>query len=420
MKKRMYRSIPVNRAPKEKLRAAGALTFAIDVAKADMVGAFASASGEVITTVSWTSPGQTGAVLALLDELRRGGQAIETVMEPSGTYDAPLRHQLQAAGFAVFRVQGKRTHDAREVYDGVPSLHDAKSAAILVRLHKEGVSRLWEAEDAGERELKAALSTLDLHREQLQRLQGKLEAQLARYWPELGVAADVTSATVLALLARIGGPADVAAAPAKAKKLMRGMSHRLMKDDRIEAIMHAAGSSLGVPLLPAERDALMELASEAHRSLKAFKRARLVVETLSEDLVPKKLPPVIGKATTAVVVAEVGNPASYRSARAFMKACGLNLREKSSGKKAGELHITKRGSSKVRAYLWLAALRLIRTNDLARAWYIKKVARDGGARRKKAVVALMRKLAKALYVVAAGADFDATKLFDTTRLHLPA
>ncbi len=31
-------------------------------------------------------------------------------------------------GIALYRVSPKRVHDAAEVYDGVPSLHDAKAA----------------------------------------------------------------------------------------------------------------------------------------------------------------------------------------------------------------------------------------------------------------------------------------------------
>lgn len=94
-----------------------------------------------------------------------------------------------------------------------------------------------------------------------------------------------------------------------------------------------------------------------------------------------------------------------------------SAREEGSGKKHGQLHLTKRGSSKARRYLWLAALRMLIDDDVVRAWYRKKVARDGG-KKKKAVTAVMRKLAKALYVVARGEPFDSTKLFDVTRLEL--
>jgi hypothetical protein len=56
---------------------------------------------------------------------------------------------------------------------------------------------------------------------------------------------------------------------------------------------------------------------------------------------------------------------------------------------------------------------------VANAWYQRKKQRDGG-RASQAAVALMRKLAKALFHVGHGAVFDSTKLFDIRRLHLAA
>jgi hypothetical protein len=64
-------------------------------------------------------------------------------MESSGTYGDVLRHQLLEHGVPVYRMSGTRTDDAAEVYDGVPSLHDAKSAAIIAKLHLDGVSTPW-------------------------------------------------------------------------------------------------------------------------------------------------------------------------------------------------------------------------------------------------------------------------------------
>ena len=49
-------------------------------------------------------------------------------MEPSGTYGDALRALFVEAGVWVYRISPKRVHDAAEIYDGVPSLHDAKAA----------------------------------------------------------------------------------------------------------------------------------------------------------------------------------------------------------------------------------------------------------------------------------------------------
>jgi hypothetical protein len=62
--------------------------------------------------------------------------------------------------------------------------------------------------------------------------------------------------------------------------------------------------------------------------------------------------------------------------------------------------------------------RWIQHDPVARAWYAKKVKRQGGQFKSKAVVALMRKLTLALWHVAKGSEFDSTLLFDTRRLKL--
>jgi hypothetical protein len=52
------------------------------------------------------------------------------------------------------------------------------------------------------RELKAAIATMDLYREQHQRPIHSLESSLVRYWPELTEHLELSSATLVALLAR--------------------------------------------------------------------------------------------------------------------------------------------------------------------------------------------------------------------------
>ncbi len=149
------------------------------------------------------------------------GLVVEAVMESSGTYGDVLRQQLLERGVPVFRMSGKRTHDAAEVYDGVPSLHDAKSAAIIAKLHADGGSVPWPALAAEKRELKAAIATMDLYRAHHQRLIHSLESSLARHWPELTQHLELSSATLVALLAQLGGPRDVAADLEQARRLLR-------------------------------------------------------------------------------------------------------------------------------------------------------------------------------------------------------
>ncbi len=418
MKKRTYRRKPINEFEPSRIQPetfGSRVVFAIDIAKVDMVAAVADGHGQVFDTVDWKAPDQNATVIDLLRRLRDRGFTVEAVMEASGTYGDVLRQMLEDNGFPVFRVSGKKTYDARELYDGVPSMHDAKAAAILARLHAEGLSAQIQAEPDDKRSLRAAIAIANLHQRRYLELVHKLESWLARYWPELPDLLALTSASLMALLARIGGPVDVAAAPDEARRLLNGISHRLLEDETVEAVVASATTSLGVRPLPLEREALMAIAAEAHRSLRAFKKAKLTVERLSADTPARALAPVVGSTTAAVIFTEVGNPNAFRSVAGFVKAMGLNLREKSSGKTKGQLKLTKRGPARVRHYLWLAVHRWVQRDPIARAWYQSKKARDGG-RASRAVVAMMRKLAKALFHVGRGAEFDSTKLFDIKRL----
>ncbi|HEX7507796.1 MAG TPA: transposase [Polyangia bacterium] len=384
-----------------------------------MVAAIADGDGRVLNTIAWKAPAENAAVLDVLRVFRAAGFLVEVAMEPSGTYGDVLQHQLAKEGFPIFMVSGKRTFDAREVYDGVPSLHDAKSAAIIARLHGEGLSKPACAPCPERRQLHAAITIMDLHQRRYLQLVGNLESLLARHWPELPALIELTAASLMALLARIGGPADVAAQRSAAAKLLHGMSHGLMAEDKIAAILDSAGTSVGVPLVGLERDALMVIAAEAHRALRAFKEAKTGVEKLSAHTPAVALAPVVGKTTAAVIYTEVGDVRSFSSTGSFLKAMGLNLKEKSSGTIKGQLKLTKRGSSRVRHYLWLAVFRWVQKDPIANAWYQRKKERDGG-KSSRAAVALMRKLAKALYYVGRGATFDSSKLFDVRRLGLAA
>ena len=122
----------------------------------------------------------------------------------------------------------------------------------------------------------------------------------------------------------------------------------------------------------------------------------------------------VGSGTACVLWAGVGDPRDYPCGAAYRKAMGLNLTEHSSGTVRGRLHVSKRGDPRVRQWLYFAALRLlVKRAGVVRQWYHAKKARDGGGREvKRALVAVMRKLALALYQVGArGAAFDPARLF---------
>ncbi len=173
-----------------------------------------------------------------------------------------------------------------------------------------------------------------------------------------------------------------------------------------------------VKCVEAEREHVQILCSEIRRFQKLRRQAKSKIEelTYSIDSV-REMAPVIGKVTSAVLYMVLGDVREYGNAGSIVKTLGLNLKERSSGKHKGLLRITKRGSGSARRYLYMAVLRLIQRDSIIKAWYQKKVIRDGGIK-KKAIVAIMRKLAGALWHVGKGSKFESAKLFDVNRLAL--
>jgi transposase len=394
------------------------LVFGIDVAKEDCFGRLVTEDELVVATVKWNQLTDTRQLIGWLQTVRGCAAELEVALEPSGTYADALVHQLKCVGLSVFRVSGKRCHDAKEVFDGVPSMHDAKAADVLAHLHLRKLSARW-VEDPKRRELSAYAQMLTIHQQDYQRALHRLDALLARHWPELTQVLELTSATLVALLAKCGGPSEVWADGASARWTMHKAGGAMLSNDKIESVISSARSTIGVPMIEQEQQLMRELAAEAirHRQQVAQAESQLVKRSKGNQPT-ERMAAVVGDVTAAVISCRLGDPSNYPAAASYVKAAGLNLKENSSGKRKGQLSITKRGSSEVRRLLYLAALRLIqqRGDPIVRAWYVRKVESEGGRRKNKAVVAVMRKLLAALWHVAAGKQFDSERLFDVRRL----
>lgn len=219
---------------------------------------------------------------------------------------------------------------------------------------------------------------------------------------------ELDSVSLEQLLKEYGSPAHIAADPEGASALLRRVGGSFLAEDKVRALVASAGTTLGVPCSEAEACYLQALAGELEHSRLGERRAARVLEDMirGEDVLAEAAK-TVGLLTLAVLLGLGLDPRRFESAKAYRKALGLNLKEKSSGKHQGALQITKRGSGVARKYLYFAALRLLRADPVVARWYAAK--KDAEAKL-KAVTALMRKLALALWHVARGQAFDAHKL----------
>lgn len=424
-KKNTYRSMDVQKVDAVRLLAmlpAALVVIGIDVAKRRQVAAVCDPQGIHQLLVHFEHPQQTPAFMNLLVELKAQGRKVQVVMEPTGTYGDILCHEAERREVEVFMVNPQRTHDAAQVFDGVPSYHDAKDATLAARLHAQGASRRWKPTEAMRREMRALVTRRELHARQQESLYGELEGLLARYWPEFEKALDVRrQRSALAMLAEYPDPRLVAASPMAAKEALHRASRGKLKPATCEVLVVGAQQTLGVAMLPAERELLKEVASEI---LRLDRRIEEFDGMLAEQL--KASPKLaqaaswVGLTTMAVVYTYMGDPNAYGSPGALLKAMGLNLREASSGETGRRqfrpgVHITKRGPGIVRKYMYMATLRWLQEDATAQAWYKARIGYTPTSK-VRAVVALMRKLVRGLWHLSRGARYEAERLFDVRRL----
>ena len=423
MKKRTYSTVDVEQIellPILRLLTVGCIV-AVDVAKTKFVAAIATAAGQVVRLVRFEHPRQTLLFLRLIEALRDAKLEPRVAMEPTGTYGDALRYQCHQRGVAVHMVSPKHTHDIAEVIDGVPSMHDPKASAVIAFLAGMRPTKAWKPDSDAKRNVRALLDQRAPLAQTIALYHGHLEGMLARHWPELGLFIDVhKQRSWMPFLRTYPGPQVVVANSKAAAETLRTASRKQLDPERIAKLVDSARTTVGVPMTSNEQARLQSCVEHIASETAGMDAVDEEIAALvSKDPVMSQLAAVIGPVCAATIVGHIGSPLDFETARALEKAMGLNLKERSSGEKNGRLSITKRGSPEVRQMLYLATLRLLQTNEIVEWWYHRRSSHSGRQPAKmKAVVAVMRKLARALWHVARGETFDAKKLFDVRRLDI--
>ena len=415
MKREAYRTIDVKQVLVESLiaeRAALSAVVGIDVAKSESLAVVRWPSGEFERPWRVKTPEEIPMLVDRLRKLSHGRQLL-IAMEPTGTYGDALRQALTDAGLVVHRVSGKAVHDYAEIFDGVPSQHDGKDAAIVAELAALGKSSPWPYRQPAEfdQELRYWVDRADVQQRIGMIWLGRLESLLARHWPEATEYLELNSETLLRAVAHYGGPAALASDPGAAKRL-KAWGGPFLTNEKIERFVKAAAKSVGVRQTAIDCRRMQECAEAALAAKHEIKKASTALEKLAKNqAIIARQAAVIGWATTCVLWAHLGDPRNYHCAEAYRKAMGMNLKERSSGRHKGQLKITKRGPGAVRRWLYFAAMRLVQETEVEE-WYAVKKGRPvkGGATR--ALVAVMRKLALGLYAIGVSEEsFDARRLF---------
>lgn len=90
-----------------------------------------------------------------------------------------------------------------------------------------------------------------------------------------------------------------------------------------------------------------------------------------------------------------GDLKQYVHGRQLLRKAGLNLAESMSGKRKGQIVLSKRGDATLRKYLFLATLQLVGTNPVFRQLHENNV-REKHMKKLQSVIKLVGKLARIL------------------------
>ena len=393
-------------------------TVGLDIAKKEIVVVVRWESDQFEQPWSVKNCSEVGELLELLKRLRLTCDGLRVGMESTGTYGDIVRRQLTLEGFDVQRVSGKAVSDYAEIFDGVPSQHDGKDAAMIAELVAFGKGTAWpyREDSEAEQQMKHQVRRLDAFQKQMNTWLGRIEGLMARHWPELTELLELNSATLLETLAHYGSPARLAADP-EGRRNLRRWGRAGLKPQTIDRLLETAGQTRGVPTSESDRRWIQEVAGLALSALREVQGCTQALKQLverSDDPAMRaihSLSAEIGLVTTCVLWAAVGDPRNYDCAGAYLKALGLNLRECSSGKHQGQLKLTKRGPSIARRWLYFLALRAVQREEV-KPWYAGKVNRDRQHGKMRGLIGVMRKLSRSIWHVRnTGEPFDWSKVF---------
>src|ERR1700682_2140847 len=414
MRKKAYGATRVNDVDLERLirgRGSLAVTVGTDVGKYELLGVCRWSDGTFERPWRVRNPLVIPQLVALLKRLRVG-RTLVVALEPSGTYGDALRQALADGGIPVQRVGSKAAHDYAEIFDAVPSQHDGKDAAVVAELAALGKAPAWDyqAPSVWEQELKYWVDWLVAQRHMLAMWQGRLEALLARHWPEATRVLKLSRVTLLRVLERYGSAQALAADPEASSHIAR-WGGCFLEPRKVEELLAGARSTVGVRPGDWESRQIRDYAGQALEVRRQGQRGDRRLRQLAQGHpVLGAQGKVVGVATACVLWVSTGDPRNYHSAAAYRKAMGLNLAERSSGIYKGHLRISKRGHPRSRQWLYFAMLRLVQKCGVRR-WYEAKKARNANDA-KRVLVALMRKVVLALYHVGVhGQEFEPRRLF---------
>lgn len=360
------------------------LIIGIDVAKEVHVAHAANFRGIVLTKRAIRILNSEEGFEFLLRNIRRlqhnhHMNDVIVGMESTGIYWLNLANWLRDKGIEVVLVNPATTKRNKENRDNTPSKSDPKDAIVIADTVSRGYYTPYHDEDEVFKRIRALMKGREVWVKQSARVKNQIIGWLDLHFPEYtSVITDVFCLRSLATLHTFPAPSDLAGLTPEevmAQWVEYGMKRPggIRGRNKAVELLRAAKKSIGSLTDVKEDKQQLQCLLEAYE---LFQKNIDKFDKEIESFLKKGFPNVnelesIGLSSTfiAAIFAFAGDLRNFEQGDQLLRKAGLNLAERSSGKYKGKIKVSKRGSSRLRKYLYLAVLRLISVNETFKSWH---------------------------------------------------
>ena len=368
------------------------IVIGLDVGKSSHWACVASRDGEVLLSAPVANRESE------LDSLFARFPGALVVVDQSRNIGALALSRAKAAGMPSAYLPGLAAHEASKLFGG-DAKTDERDAMVIAKTALGIPDALLPVVDR-EPEIRAARS-LAAHRDFLTcentRNKNRLRSILLESCPEFEALVDLSDASVLRLMAELGGPWSVAAAGRRrAAALTRGASR-----GKVDALIESVESSTkpDAAAIAAEDRAVKFLARRIAENASELDAATAAISALLErDATYRCLLtiPGVGPKTASELAISI-NIDDFPSHDRLASYCGLAPRNRQSGTSVSSVSASRQGNKRLKNLLIFSCNCLARTDGRWGEYYAR--CRERGMPHGKALKAVARKRLKLIYAV---------------------
>ena len=400
------------------------LVIGIDIAKETHVAGAVNFRGMQIGRILTFSNDQFGLekLMHWAQELMKKNHLTKVVfgLESTGHYFFNLAFWLLERGEQVVLVNPLTTKRNKENRDNRPSKNDAKDAITIADSVTRGYYSDWVVHDCVYRKLRCLMNEREMLTTDLTAIGNQIQTALDQVFPEFtSVFKEWDCPRGIATLKAFPLPSD-----------LKALSPEEVIVRWRETGMQRAGGSRGrghaVVLLAAARRSigLTDIAPEIRRQIKRLLaryeglQSQIEAVDIETSELLKQVPMSTRKPLeeiqlsplfVAIILGNAGDLKRYEHGRQLLALAGLSLAESTSGKRKGQIVLSKRGRRQLRKYLYLAVIGLVSNHPAFKRWHAHNV-NNLKMKKQRSIFKLIGKLARILVGLAHnGESFDENK-----------